>query len=237
VAAANALGAAIDDRVARATIGVSEATLRGNGLASGGSISVIPNLLPDAVRADAEATDIPALPREPYLLFVGDLRAHKGLDVLLAAYRRLVDPPPLVLVGEIQGAAVSGFPPGVITVGAVPNAAVATAWSRALVGIVPSIWPEPFGIVVLEAMTAGCPVVASAIGGIPEIITDDVDGVLVPPSDPAALAGALTALLADDERRARLGRAALVTSERYRSDVVAAEAEGVYEQALAARRR
>jgi len=66
---------------------------------------------------------------------------------------------------------------------------------------------EPFGMVALEAMACGVPVVASAVGGLLDSVADGVTGVLVPPRDPDALAAALRALLADPARRAAMGRA------------------------------
>jgi glycosyltransferase involved in cell wall biosynthesis len=60
---------------------------------------------------------------------------------------------------------------------------------------------EPFGKVVIEAMAAGCPVVASRVGGIPEIVTNDGLGTLIPPDDPAALSAALLGYLSDSRRR------------------------------------
>jgi glycosyltransferase involved in cell wall biosynthesis len=81
-----------------------------------------------------------------------------------------------------------------------------------------SVKPEPFGRVIIEGMAAGCPVVGTAAGGVPEIISDGVDGYLVSPGDAAALAAALTSLLSDGEARSRLIAAAHQTV-RQRYDV------------------
>ncbi len=74
--------------------------------------------------------------------------------------------------------------------------------------VVPSVWEEAFGLTVLEAMACGKAVVATHVGGIPELIEHDVTGLLVPPADEGALAIAIEALLQDGARRARLGAAA-----------------------------
>jgi starch synthase len=78
--------------------------------------------------------------------------------------------------------------------------------SHATVFACPSLY-EPLGIVNLEAMACGTAVVASAVGGIPEVVSDGETGLLVRPDDPGALAGALSALIADPARASALGRA------------------------------
>jgi glycosyltransferase involved in cell wall biosynthesis len=85
---------------------------------------------------------------------------------------------------------------------------VAAVYGAADVVAVPSKQPDPFPNAALEAAAAGCCVVASAHGGLPELIEDGVSGVLVAPGDPVALAEAVAALRADPARRAALGAAA-----------------------------
>jgi glycosyltransferase involved in cell wall biosynthesis len=83
---------------------------------------------------------------------------------------------------------------------------VEQAYSAFDIFTLPSIY-EPFGLVILEAMASGCPVIATRVGGIPEIIRDEVDGILVPPQNPELLARAINRLIADDRLRTRLAEA------------------------------
>jgi glycosyltransferase involved in cell wall biosynthesis len=98
-----------------------------------------------------------------------------------------------------------------------------------------SITPEPFGQVIVEGMSVGLPVVATAAGGPTEIIEDGVDGLLYPPGDVDALAARLRTLAGDAGLRARLGRAAQDSSKRFAPEVVAAQVMEVYERVLAGR--
>jgi type III pantothenate kinase len=98
-------------------------------------------------------------------------------------------------------------------------------------------WYEPFGIVPVEAMACGVPVVASAIGGMIDTIVDEVTGVHVPPRDPERLAGALCSLLDDPDRRAALGRAGAQRAQRlYAWDRIAGSTLEVYGRLLGERR-
>jgi len=91
---------------------------------------------------------------------------------------------------------------------------VATALAAMDIAVVSSL-QEGLSLVVLEAMAAGRPIVATEVGGIPEILTHGETGLLVPPSDEAALAAAIDGLLADGDRAATLAQAALRESERH----------------------
>jgi D-inositol-3-phosphate glycosyltransferase len=99
-------------------------------------------------------------------------------------------------------------------------------------------WYEPFGIVPLEAMACGVPVVASAVGGQIDTVVHGVTGVHVPPREPAALAAALRDLLDHPEHRRDLGAAGVQRArERFAHDRVAAATREVYGEVLASRER
>ncbi len=163
-AAANAAGALAERRGAAKVIAVSEAVARGNGLAPDESkVVVVPNFLPETDQAASNDIRplISLLPGGDFILFAGDLRPMKGLDVLLEAYAGLSDSLPLVLIGKSWPDTPTVLPEGVTVHDRWPNAAVIEAFRRSSIAVVPSVWAEPFGIVVIEAMAGGTPVVAS----------------------------------------------------------------------------
>jgi glycosyltransferase involved in cell wall biosynthesis len=109
---------------------------------------------------------------------------------------------------------------------------VAAVTADLSVAVLPSL-REAQGISILEAMARRRPVVASAVGGIPEVITDGIDGLLVPPGDPAALSAAIGALLADPALRERIGDAGYRTvAERFSIDAQVRRIEVVYDEEL-----
>jgi glycosyltransferase involved in cell wall biosynthesis len=95
-------------------------------------------------------------------------------------------------------------------------------------GIVPSMWPEPFGIVIIEAMSSGRPVIASRVGGIPDIIRDGEVGLLVSPGDPVELRQAIERVLSDPVLREKMGREAKQQAAAYQADAVVGYIEKIY---------
>lgn len=177
--------------------------------------------------ADAEVGKYLArLPSEPFILYVGAFRKVKGLETLFDAYRRLRSPPPLVLMGTYERDSPREFPADALVLTDVPHAAVMAAWDRAMFGVMPSLWPEPFGSTVAEGMIRGKPVIGTTLGGHVDMIGDSA-GMLVPQGDVAALESAMATLIADPSRRERYGREA---RERARS-FLAASAVPRFEQA------
>ena len=113
-----------------------------------------------------------------------------------------------------------------------PREEVLRAWGHCLAAVVPSVWPEPFGLVAAEAMAAGKPVVASAVGGLAELVQDGITGIHVPPGDVTALRHALERIVADAPLRARLGAAGRERAQAYSSDVVVGLWEQVFNEVL-----
>ena len=110
------------------------------------------------------------------------------------------------------------------------------ALRRSLFSVAPSLLPESFGIVALEAAAAGKPAIVSDIGGLSDVVVDGETGLLVEPGDPAALRAALERMLADGEMRAGMGRAAQDRARLFSPEAVVPMFEDAY-RAAAARRR
>jgi glycosyltransferase involved in cell wall biosynthesis len=150
--------------------------------------------------------------REPLVLFVGRVTPQKGLDYLLRAVSAIQMPHTLVVAGdgyELPGmrrlAERLGVSHGVTFRGALERSEVHALYGRAAVLAVPSVWPEPHGMVGPEAMSFGVPVVAFRVGGIPEWLCDGRTGFLVEPRDVRGLAGRIQQLLSDPLLARRLG--------------------------------
>lgn len=193
---------------------------------------VIPNFHREGEEAPADAAILSQLPDRPYILFVGALRRVKGIDELLAAYRQLPDPPPLVMVGIRTPDTPETFPPGVTVLNDVPHPTVMAMWERALFGVFPSKWPEPLATVVHEAMSRGRPAIGTTPGGHEDMIDDGESGFVVPAGDAGALAAAMRRLVEDPELRERMGATALERAKRYTREVVVPELEGFYQRTV-----
>jgi glycosyltransferase involved in cell wall biosynthesis len=178
-------------RRAREVIAVSESLAREARELGASNPHVIPNgvEIPATVKPEAAP---------PEILFAGRLSAEKGIEDLLAAAPgvRLVVAGDGPLRGKVPDA-----------LGFVSRGELARLYDRAAVVVCPSR-REGFGLTCAEAMAHGRAVVASAAGGLTDLVEHDVTGLLVPPRDPPALRAAIDRLLADAELRSRLGAAA-----------------------------
>lgn len=197
-----------------------------------GSATVVHN----GVDAHEPGGEVPPWLPDRYLLAVGRLVPVKGFDLLLRAFAAAgLDPRTrLVIAGDgperpvLQALAADlGVADRVILPGRLQRPEVVTVMARARALVVPSRI-EAFGIVVLEGMRAGRPVVAPLRGGAGEIVTDGHDGVLVDPTDTGSLAALLARLDADPVLRARLGVAAARTAARFTWGEVADRVERLY---------
>lgn len=174
------------------------------------------------------------LPASPFILFVGALRSMKGLDLLLDAYQR-IHGPPLVLIGTVWPDTPRSLPPGVVMLADVPHRSVMAAWRRCLFGVAPSILPESLAGVVREGMVSGKAMIATAVGGNPDMIQPGSTGLLVPPNDAMALAAAMQLLIDDDGLRERLGAAAQLAAAEFTGQTIAAYFEQLYQHVVAQR--
>lgn len=191
-----------------AVVGLSETVRRPLEAEGIGPVQVIPNGVP-------ERPQRPALSGPPTVAFAGRLVVEKGADVLLRAFAAVVGQVPdahLLLAGDGPergrlGQLADRVPGHVTWLGHLPPAELERRCDAAWVQAVPGRWDEPFGNVATEAMMRGTAVVASDLGGPAEVVREGVTGLLVPPGDAAALAGALVRLLTDRGLAERLGAA------------------------------
>ena len=219
-------------------------------------LSVYPEISPERVRvirngidtaeyAPDPGTEVFARhgvdPSRPYVIFVGRITRQKGVPVLLLAAASLDPSAQVVLcagaadtpeLGAEVAALVAGLQSsrsGVLWIPEMlPKAEIIQLLSHALAFVCPSVY-EPLGIVNLEAMACATAVVASRVGGIPEVVEGGVTGLLVPPDDPASLADALNLLLRDPGRAAAMGLAGRERAvAEFSWDAVAAQTAALY---------
>lgn len=190
------------------------------------------------------------------ILHVGRISRRKGVEHLVEALPLVMREVPglrLRFVGKDHPSGPGGVsmiehlgrrltalnvPEGVVTFdGYRDRKTLPDVYGDATVCVVPSLY-ESFGYTCVEAMASGRALVATSVGGIPEVVTDGVDGVLVPPADPGRLAAALSRLLTDHECRRRLeAQARRSARERFGVDVVADRFELLYDGVVTGARR
>jgi glycosyltransferase involved in cell wall biosynthesis len=161
----------------------------------------------------------------PTLAFAGRLTVQKSLELALAAVDA-VDGVSLLIAGDgdQRERLARRAGPRVRFIGAQPRARVVELFRAADASILSSSW-ENFPHAVVEALAVGTPVLATRTGGVAEVVTDGVNGLLVPPGDADALAAAIARYFADAELRERLRAAAAPSVERYAPDRIFAELE------------
>lgn len=203
----------------------------------GGEVRVVPNGV-DTRPFAHPGPSAEGLPAGRILLWVNRLDPQKGFPVAVAAFARLAARfPDLAFVvagdGKDRDAVRSLSEPvrgRVLLLGRVPHAKLPAYHAGADAFVSPATGRESFGIVLVEAMAAGVPVVATDIAGYREVVRDGVDGLLVRPGDPDALAGALGRILDDPELASRLAVAGHERALGFDWDEVAPRIEAVYQE-------
>jgi len=200
-------------------------------------------IIPNGIDYPHFASEAPPIPRymdgKSNILFVGRQEQRKGLPYLLKAYARLKRERAdirLIVVGPDGGmrAACERYVQqhgleDVVFTGFVPYEELPRYYKTADVYCAPNTGHESFGIVLLEAMAAGRPIVASNIGGFADVLEGGVEGLLVPPQDAEALAAAVDRLLSDGALREQMGRAGTLRAEHYSWERVSARVLEYYQ--------
>ena len=233
---ANGLGARRMFNRLGARIAVSEAAAWTGRRWYGGDYTIIPN----GVDVDA-APSAPAAPADELrILFVGRPEERKGLPILLTAFSALVEHVPcrLTVIGAeredvLRYLADPELLSAIDVRGRVSGESLWTELHGADVLCAPSLSGESFGMVLTEAFAAGTPVIASNIAGYSDVVSDGVDGLLVPPGDPQRLAEELQRVHHEPERLVAMGEAARRSAQRYAWPRVADQVTEVYERAIA----
>jgi phosphatidyl-myo-inositol alpha-mannosyltransferase len=235
------LAAPLIRRIARrivVRVAVSRVAERAAAARIGGSFEIVPNGADVGRFVDAATAD---LGEGTKLLFVGRLDERKGFSTAVAAFGRLATSRPglrLIVVGDgPERSAVGDLPADirarVTMLGAVPNVDLPPFEKACDLYLGTSVGGESFGVVLVEAMATGLPVVASDIPGYDEVVTDGVEGFLVPPRDPAAVADAAAAILDDPELAVRFSAAGRARAATFDWLVVGARLEALYRRAVA----
>jgi len=232
---ANALGARRMFNRLAARIAVSEAAAWTGRRWYGGDYTIIPN----GVDVETAPSAPVAAAGELRILFVGRPEERKGLPILLTAFGALVEHVPcrLTVIGAdredvLRYVADPELLRWMDIRGRVSGESLWAELHGADVLCAPSLSGESFGMVLTEAFAAGTPVIASNIAGYSDVVSDGVDGLLVPPGDPQRLAEELQRVHHEPERLAAMGEAARRSARRYAWPRVADQVTEVYERAI-----
>ncbi len=189
-------------------------------------IVVIPNFYSDDT--DDNATESAWLP-EDYMLFVGGLSPEKGVDILIDAYSKLSTETKLILIGAKKRQYQYKCTENTLVTVDTPHEVVMQAYRSCRFTILPSILPETFGLVALEAMSCKKAIITSDIGGLPEIVVDGETGILVPPNDATALSQAMRYLLENPTVAKKMGQNGYERWKKlYTPEIVLPQIESLY---------
>ena len=206
-------------------------------------LEIVPNGVD--VRAFAHpGRPVEGLPAGPKILWVNRLDPQKGFEIMLRAFEQLaseVGEAHLLVAGDGRDRVLLRSLPAdlrtrILRLGTVPHGELPRYHAAADVFVSPATGQESFGIVLVEAMAAGVPVVASDIAGYREVVRDGIDGLLVSPGDPNALAAAIRRVLSEPELAATLRAAGRSRAEAFSWQAVAPRLEAVYDRVLGATR-
>jgi phosphatidylinositol alpha-mannosyltransferase len=204
-------------------------------------------IIPSGIDYAFFAAEVPPIPQfmddKRNILFVGRQEKRKGLPYLIEAFAMVKKEMPrtrLIVVGPdggIRDACLryirTNNVEDVVFTDFVDYDDLPRYYQTGDVFCAPNTGAESLGLILLEAMAAGRPIVASRIGGFKDVVTSGKEGLLVPPRDSRALADALLSLLQDDKRREQMGRAGAVRAQGYSWDEVSSRVLGCYEEAIA----
>ncbi|HKH65187.1 MAG TPA: glycosyltransferase [Solirubrobacterales bacterium] len=234
---ANGLGARRVFNRLSARIAVSEAAAWTGRRWYGGEYTIIPN----GVDTEAAPSGLKPTDGDLRILFVGRPEERKGLPILLTAFNALVEHVPcrLTVIGSEQEDVLRyvADPDLLRSIDIRGRVSREELWKElhdADLLCAPSLSGESFGMVLTEAFAAGTPVIASAIAGYSDVVSDGVDGLLVPPGDPQRLAEELQRAHFEPERLQEMGEAARRSAQRYAWPRIADQVTGVYERAIEA---
>ncbi len=170
------------------------------------------------------------------ILYAGNLTMHKGVHILIDAFKQLnYKNIKLHIVGEgvdvEKFRQLAGADSRIIFHGFVPPEGLRSLYEMAHITVVPSIWYEPFGLIIIESFKFGVPVVASNIGGIPEIIENGYSGLLFEPGNVSQLTEILGNLIENPTELKRLGQGAFdELAKRYNTGDYMRKLEGLYKE-------
>jgi phosphatidylinositol alpha-mannosyltransferase len=234
--AASAAGARRMFNRLSARIAVSEAAAWTGKRWFGGEYTIIPN----GVDVEASPVELKTPGKELKILFIGRPEERKGLPVLLTAFNALVEhvPSRLTVIGAEEDDVKRWLtdPELMRSIDVRGRVSQEELWAElhaADLLCAPSLSGESFGMILTEAFAAGTPVIASGIAGYSDVVTDGVDGLLVPPGDPQRLAEELQRVFHEPQRLAAMGAAARHSAKRYAWPRIADQVETVYERAIA----